>query len=279
MDLFLKSLSDEVCSLTQSAAKAEQSHSQLQDEYIDLQIQTRNQLIQSSLGVHIPSSKSSRDTSNSFKNKSENSIAPHSNLASSGIKSFSRNQTIRKSKIRSKSQKKICNNKSENMPTLNRPYKTSHLSSTLNTVRPHTAIPNNLSQDNKELNPGASLAKTLNININQCRQNQHQQTSSRSKQELKFTQRSLNLNSSRLIVPAHPFIISPALGGDGFDYQDYNHFTEIPPVRNERKARLDKAKSPFFARVFSETANPNCPPDSPLRRSKQEKIDYNIHVF
>lgn len=271
MDLFLDSLSKEVCSLTQSATKAEQSHSQLQDEYLDLQLQTRNQLIQSSLGVHIPSSKSSRDIAQSARSKSENLVTHKSNLVS-GVNSFPKNHVMRKSKPKSKSQKKIYDNRNENMTVFNRPCKMHKLSSTINPVRPPLNNSNEINK-NSEI---SQFSKTLNLNnVNQPKQ----QDSSRSNNNLRFTQRSLNLNSSRRIVPAHPFIISPSLGGEGFDYQDYKHFTEIPPIQNERRTVLKKAKSPFFARAFSETANPNCPHDSPMRRSKEDKIDFNIQVF
>lgn len=273
MDLFLNSLSQEVCDLTQSAARAERSHSQLQDEYVDLQHYTRNQLIQSSLALHIPNSKSSKNIANSLKNQGENLKTPQINSVS-GVNSLPKTQTIRKSKIKPKSQRKIYNSHKENIPALNRPYKTHQFSSTTNPIRPQLHNPNEINQFNRERHfENQRLIKTLNLN------QQKQQSTSQSKQDLKLTQRSNNLNSSRHIVPAHPFIISPALGGDGYDYQDYNHFTEMPSVHNERRTGLKKAKSPFFARVFSETSNPNCPPDSPMRRPKDDKIDFNVQVF
>ncbi|KAK8893191.1 hypothetical protein M9Y10_021607 [Tritrichomonas musculus] len=277
MELFLNSLSQEAYSLTKSASQAEHSHFELQEEYNNLKNYTRQQLIQSSLGLHIPSLKTSKDLSNTSRSKSGIIKKPTPDLTTSHVETLSKTiSTVKKSKLRFKPQKKI-HNRSASVSSLRRPQKTANLSSNTNSIQ-------NLNAQARERqnNEQPQFLKTLNINTDHHQyqpKQQKQQSSSRSKQELKFTQRSLNLNSSRLIVPSHPFVISPSLGGEGCDYQDHNHFTDIPPIQNERRKGLKKAQSPFFARVFSETANPNIPPDSPYRRPKEETIDYNIHVY
>ena len=60
--------------------------------------------------------------------------------------------------------------------------------------------------------------------------------------------------TARVYVPPHPFIISPSMGGDGFDYQDYQHFTDIPSAKPRRYATR-RTQSPFFARAFAGNSN------------------------
>ncbi|OHS99400.1 hypothetical protein TRFO_34116 [Tritrichomonas foetus] len=58
-------------------------------------------------------------------------------------------------------------------------------------------------------------------------------------------------NSSRLFVPPHPFVMSPAMGGEGYNFQDFDHFTDLPPIKPYRRTGVN-SRTPFFAKIFAE---------------------------
>lgn len=259
MDLFLDSLTKETESFVQSSIQAERSHLKLQGEYFDIENMAKQKLIQSSRPSPIPKKKSAAISASINQSKMQSTLA---------IKANSRSKTT----IRKKHPNDFSSNRKISSH-LNNPIKQPKENQTKSTNSNNNDVePTN--------NPSSFLIQTkspLN-NSSPKHQSQRFETKSITKNNLLFSHKPTSNLSARAIVPSHPFIISSAMGGEGFDTQD-SHFTNIPQTQPERNTGLRNQGSPFFARVFSERFNPNIPIDSELRCRPKGVIDPDVDIF